>query len=423
MQNELLHSRMPEPHEEILSIFFNRPKRFKEYRHILENDLFQSYAHLYKLMTQVEDSVESWKFSDLYRMANNSDRNELDELRGVFVSEHVLDGLIVKAKKASLDFKLRELANVLSESHNDADERLRLLQDAIANLYTTETAKTIDTSKQVDDWFEYIQEIYKDPTKAYGMLLGIDEIDKITKGFKKQDFIVLGAATSIGKSAFELELIVRLTQRGYKGAIFSLEMSSKQIYNRMAANTSQITLDTFATGSFNEFQIESIKSKLEFLKTIYIDDTRGVSSDYIADQIGRLKREKGLDFVMVDYIQDVKEQGETTDNGGSAISRVCRKLRAAAQKYDVAVFGLSQVVRDVAKRQDKRPTVGDLAGSTGIETSADMIILLYRDDYYYPDTKKPNVVEIDIAKQRNGGLGKAELQFDRKKQSFYSFRT
>lgn len=422
MQSELLHSGMLQPHEEILSIFLNRPTRLKEYRHILEPDLFQTYADLYKLMTQLEEEIGAWRYTDLFRRANKSDRDTLDNLRSAFISEHVLDGLITRARKAALNVQLLGLANVLANSDEDADGRLRALQDASNNLYTSETSKTIDTEKQVDEWFSGVEEIYRDPTKAYGMLLGLDDIDRITKGFKKQDFIVIGAATSIGKSAFEIELCLRLTQRGYKGAIFSLEMSSKQIYNRMAANVSQITLDTFATGKFTEFQLETIKSKIPILKNIYIDDTRGISADYISDQIARLKRERGLDFVMVDYIQDVKEHGETNDNGGSAISRICRKLRAAAQKHDVAVMGLSQIVREVAKRQDKRPTVGDLAGSTGIETSADVIILLYRDDYYHPDTKTPNMLEVDIAKQRNGGLGKAELQYDRRKQCFYSFK-
>jgi len=149
------------------------------------------------------------------------------------------------------------------------------------------------------------------------------------------------------------------------------------------------------------------------LKSIYVDDTRGVTADYIADVMRRLKRTQGLDFVVVDYLQDVKEPGEQNDNSGSALARVCRKLRAAAQQCDCHVMGLSQIARTVESRTDKRPTNADLSGSTGIETSADVIALLYREDYYDPNTDKKNILEVNFTKQRNGKLGKVELYYDR----------
>ncbi|WP_042229663.1 DnaB-like helicase C-terminal domain-containing protein, partial [Paenibacillus popilliae] len=150
---------------------------------------------------------------------------------------------------------------------------------------------------------------------------------------------------------------------------------------------------------------ETMQKRKEELKTIYVDDTRGVSADYIVDAMRRLKRTQGLDFVVVDYLQDVKERGETNDNSGSALARICRKLRAAAKECDCHVMGLSQVVRGVDDRQDKRPGNSDLAGSTGIETSADVITMLYRDDYYNRDSEKKNTLEVNFTKQRNGKLG------------------
>jgi len=163
-----------------------------------------------------------------------------------------------------------------------------------------------------------------------------------------------------------------------------------------------------------------MKRQKEFMRKIYIDDTRAVSADYITDSMRRLKRTRGIDCVMVDYIQDVKEIGESNDNGGSALARICRKLRKGAQEMDVALVGLSQVNRSVEERADKHPMPSDLTGSAGIESSADVIALLYREDYYKADSEKKDILEINFAKQRNGEVGKIELKYNRKYQQVRS---
>lgn len=185
---------------------------------------------------------------------------------------------------------------------------------------------------------------------------------------------------------------------------------------RMMANLMGISHEVLRTGQMAAELLPKFHEMKKLLYGIYVNDTRGVDCEYITDIMRRLKRTQGLDFVVVDYLQDVKEKGEVNDNQGSALARVCRKLRTAAQELDVPVMALSQVARAVEDRQDKRPLNSDLSGSTGIETSADVIALLYRDEYYNPTPENEGILEVNFTKQRNGKLGKVELYYDKVRQ-------
>jgi len=254
------------------------------------------------------------------------------------------------------------------------------------------------------------------PGLAFGLLTDIKDMDNITTGWHRGDLIVVGSRTSMGKSAYMIENVLRLNALGYKCAIFSLEMSKKQLYNRMMANLMHVDVEVVRTGQLAPELLPRVHQKKKELSTIYVDDMRGVSADYITDMMRTIKRTRGLDFVVVDYLQDVKERGEHNDDQGSALGRICRKLRKGAQECDVPVMALSQVKREVETRNDKRPGNADLSGSTGIETSADVIALLYRDEYYNPQTEKRDILEVNFTKQRNGKLGKVELHYDRHQQ-------
>lgn len=407
------------PYIEILGTILTHPDILPQYRRKLTPDMFYEYAPLYKMMTEIDES-EGLTFRGLAKRMSTPERvKHLHDIKATCISINRMEGLIKSVKERMITERLRMIGSRLMQG-DEPDELLRYLQKELETLSTTEADDLFDMESQVNQWLEWTEMVAKEPSLAYGMMTGIAPLDAITKGFRRQDFIVLGGRTSMGKSAFEVELALRLTQNSYKGAIFSLEMSRNQLYNRMAANIGQYNLESIMTGDINDFALHNIKKNSELFKRIYIDDTRGVSADYIADSMKALKRTQGLDFVIVDYLQDVKETGELNDNSGSALARVCRKLRAAAQQCDCAVIGLSQIVRDVDKRNDKRPGPADLSGSTGIETSADMIGMLYRDDYYNPDSDKKNVLEINIAKNRNGRLGMVELYYDKAKQKIYA---
>ena len=302
----------------------------------------------------------------------------------------------------------------------DADEVLRLAKQEIDPMVSSELQEDSDIMSDLDRFTEHVMQIVDNPELAYGMMTGLKEIDDLTMGWQKGDFSVVGARTSMGKSAFMIEVALRLHINGHKVGIYSLEMSKTQIFYRMMANLCQANLKMFKTGQLDRSFYEKMMKEKNRLAGMFIDDRRGVDAEYIADSMRRRKREHGLDFVVVDYLQDVKEKGESNDNQGSALGRVCRKLRAAAQEFDCHLMGLSQVTRAVEERQNKRPGNADLSGSTGIETSADVIALLYRDDYYNPDSEKKGIMEVNFTKQRNGEVGCAELYYQRDTQRITS---
>jgi len=404
-------------HEELLGCLIAYPGAVKEYD--LEPELFRNLRWLYELMRKVE-AEEGYTYRGLINRLSAGQIRTVQSLRSLAYSENRIPLLIQQAKKDLLAERLRSIGLRLAGSEYDPDDMLRELQEQVERLETSEFRTLSNTEKDVEDFFRYMEEIAADPQKAYGLMTGISELDTITTGFHRQDFSVVGARTSMGKSAFMLQIALNLHLRGYKVAIYSLEMSKRQIYIRLMANLLGIDAEVFKLGKADPSYYKKMREYKDKLVGMYIDDTRGVTCEYIADSMRRLKRTQGLDFVVVDYIQDIKEPGEANDNQGSALGRVCRKLRKAAQEFDCHVMGLSQISREAEKSVDKRPTNKDLAGSTGIETSADVIALLYRDDYYNPDTDKKNILEVNFTKQRNGKLGKVELYYDRTTQRITS---
>lgn len=414
---------MPLTHEELLGALIAYPKAFVDFKAELEIEMFYSYDWLYQILVET-DTAEGLTYRGIINRCSTFQIKTVQSLKENAFSERRIPDLIKRAKKEVLIDRLRNLANgIISRvDGEDPDELLRDIQSVTSELTTSELSSMSNPAKDIDDYFEDMMEIIADPTKAYGLMTGIDEIDRITTGFQRQDFSVVGARTSMGKSAYMIELVLRLNKNGYKVAVFSLEMSKKQIYHRMASNMMQTNLEKYRTGQAHPSVYENMKVRKEELKSIYISDLRGIDCEFISDTIRRLKRTQGVDIVIVDYIQDVKERGETNDNQGSSIGRICRKLRKIAQEFDCHVMGLSQVTRAAEASNDKRPGNADLAGSTGIETSADVIMLLYREDYYKPDTPNKNLLEVNFTKQRNGKVGKVELKYDKETQRINSLR-
>lgn len=415
--------RQPSIAEEVLGIFLKDPDLFAEYKNRLTENMFGPQAWLYNSMS-TNSEIGAFTFKTI-AFENRDKMDYLMELRNSVPATARLPGLIVRLKKEHLATELYMIGQRMTDQteDRDPDEALSEMQNRINNLSNTESTDLHDTDKDLDDYFTYMEEIIADPSKALGLITGIDELDKITTGLYRGDLIVIGARTSMGKSAFMLEIALCLTKAGHKVAIYSLEMSKRQIYHRMLANLMNLELNLIKTGRMPANRVPEMHKQRELMRKIYIDDTRAVSAEFITDSMRRLKRTRGIDCVMVDYIQDVKEIGETNDNGGSALARVCRKLRKAAQEMNVAMVGLSQVNRSVEERADKHPMPSDLTGSAGIESSADVIALLYREDYYKTDTDKKDILEINFAKQRNGEVGKIELKYNRKYQQVRSLTT
>jgi replicative DNA helicase len=341
----------------------------------------------------------------------------LSEMMGSVPSVHQFDYILDKF----IEFDARRKFNQLLESYKaivndpaaaDFEEVLNEFEQKALAI----RPKSLEKESKIDglvQWYEELELKMADPNRAFGMMTGYSQLDKLTLGFQRSDFFALGARTSMGKSAFANELAANISKKGLKVAMFSLEMNKAQIYNRFVASMAKISLQDLRIGKVPQEKREDIGMAMSIISNIAINDTRGITADFIASEMRRLKRQEGLDFVIIDYLQEIVEPSEQNDNGGSALHRVCQKLRIAAKECDCFILGLSQLKQDIDHRQNKRPIISDLVGSAAIGAVADGIIFLYRDEYYNPDTSEPGILEVNVAKQRNGPTGLVKLRYDK----------
>ena len=223
----------------------------------------------------------------------------------------------------------------------------------------------------------------------------------------------MAARPSVGKTAFALNIAQNVGVRGKETvAIFSLEMSATQLVQRIISAEANVDADASATGFLESEDWEKITMAIGTLSEakIYIDDSPTITVSEIRSKCRRLKREHGLGLVLIDYLQLIQGRGNT-DNRQQEVSEISRSLKAIARELEVPVIALSQLSRSVEQRQDKRPLLSDLRESGSIEQDADIVAFLYRDDYYNQESEKKNLIEIIIAKQRNGPVGTVELVF------------
>lgn len=223
----------------------------------------------------------------------------------------------------------------------------------------------------------------------------------------------------MGKSVFGLEAFIRAHERGMKAAYISLEMSREQIYNRSAARLGRLDAQRLRSGQLTEVEWSSVTRIAERLTEFRILDDRSLSTADIAAILRRLKHTDGLDFVVVDYAQNVQEPTYPGDISGQRIGRVAHALREAAAQSECAVMLLSQISRAVESRANKRPTLSDLSESSHLENESDVVILLYRDSYYNPESEEPGIMEVHVAKQRNGPTGLVKLAYQGEYQSLF----
>ncbi len=261
------------------------------------------------------------------------------------------------------------------------------------------------------DSIEKIEDIYRSKGKLTGVPTGFVDFDAKTAGLQKSDLILLAARPSMGKTAFALNIIQNVAIRSnIPVAVFSLEMSREQLVNRMLCSEAMLDAQKLRTGELNDKDWEDLIRAMGPLSQapIYIDDTPGISPMDVRSKCRRLKAEKGLGLIVIDYLQLMSGNGRT-DSRQQEISEISRNLKAIAREMEAPLVALSQLSRACEQRSDHRPMLSDLRESGAIEQDADVVSFLYRDEYYFPDTEKKNQGELIIAKQRNGPTGIVDL--------------
>ncbi len=280
--------------------------------------------------------------------------------------------------------------------------------DIMQNRRTEEFASIRDIAVSA---FEKIEDVYHNKGKVTGVATGFADFDAKTAGLQKSDLILLAARPSMGKTAFALNIVQNAAIRGnVPTAIFSLEMSKEQLVNRMLCSEAMMDAQKMRTGELVDSDWPVLIEAMGPLSQapIYIDDTPGVSPMDIRSKCRRLKMEKGLGLIVIDYLQLMTGNGKN-ESRQQEISEISRSLKAIAREMDAPVIALSQLSRACEQRADHRPMLSDLRESGAIEQDADLVAFLYRDEYYFPDSEKKNQAELIIAKQRNGPTGTVDL--------------
>ncbi|MEB3225029.1 MAG: replicative DNA helicase [Synechococcus sp.] len=246
-----------------------------------------------------------------------------------------------------------------------------------------------------------------------GLSSGFYDLDAMTNGFQRSDLVIIAGRPAMGKTSFSLNVATNIAKRHrLPVAIFSLEMSKEQLVQRLLAGEAQIESNRLRSGRLDEVDMGPLLKAVEVLSDVplFIDDTANLTVNQMRSQARKLQAEHGgqLGLILVDYLQLMEGGG---DNRVQELSKITRSLKGLARELDVPIFALSQLSRGVEARNSKRPMMSDLRESGSIEQDADLVLMLYRDSYYNPDSPERDIAEVIIAKHRNGPTGTVKLIF------------
>jgi replicative DNA helicase len=265
----------------------------------------------------------------------------------------------------------------------------------------------------VSEAFRLLSQRYENRGQLTGVSTGFTDLDELTSGLQPSDLIIVAARPSMGKTAFALNIAEAAAMRGKKSvAVFSMEMSASQLAFRLISSLGRIHQSHLRTGDLAEEDWPRVTSAITMLSDakIFIDDTPAMSPVEMRSRARRLQREHGLGLIVIDYLQLMQVPGNK-ENRATEISEISRGLKALAKELDVPVIALSQLNRSLEQRADKRPMMSDLRESGAIEQDADVIMFIYRDEYYNKESPDKGLAEIIIGKQRNGPTDTVKLAF------------
>ena len=265
----------------------------------------------------------------------------------------------------------------------------------------------------IDETIARLEFLYNKKDGLTGLTSGFVDLDKVTSGWQNSDFVIIAARPAMGKTAFCLNMAQNAAiESGRPVAVFSLEMSKEQLVQRMVSSAAELDQQKLRTGRLQEEDWATLVSAVGPLAEapIYLDDTPAVSVRDIRAKCRRLKVEKDLALVIIDYLQLMSGNGRT-ESRQQEVSQISRSLKALARELNVPVIALSQLSRSAEQSADKKPSLSHLRESGSLEQDADIVMFIHRDEYYNPDSEKKGIAEIIIAKHRNGATGTVELSF------------
>jgi len=267
-----------------------------------------------------------------------------------------------------------------------------------------------ETAREV---LRLLQERYEHRGQLTGLATGFTDLDRLTSGLQPSDLVIVAARPAMGKTAFALNIAEHAALRSKKTAlVFSMEMSATQLGFRLVSSVGRIDQTQLRNGDIPDEDWPRVTNAMSLLSgaRIFVDDTPALAPMELRARARRLQREHGLGLIVIDYLQLMQVPGNT-ENRATEISEISRGLKALAKELNVPVVALSQLNRSLEQRTDKRPVMADLRESGAIEQDADVIMFIYRDEYYHKDSPDKGLAEVIIGKQRNGPTGTFKLAF------------
>lgn len=392
----------------------------------LKGDDFYRLSHKIIFEIMIEMYNKSIPIDLVTLKSNLDDKGRTEEIGGfqylidlskAFSTSANIKHYIKIVKDKSILRKLIKASSDISSMSFDAQEEIDYIVDqAEKKIFDIAENRDSEDFTHIHEILvtsiEKIEAISQSDSDVTGVSTGFRDLDYKTSGFQPSDLILIAARPSMGKTAFALNIAQQAAIRNkVPTAIFSLEMSKEQLVNRLLSAETMIDSQKLRMGNVEHDDWVKIAESMGPLSEapLYIDDTPGISIVELRAKLRRLKLEKGVGLIMIDYLQLMSGSGRGSESRQQEISEISRSLKAIAREMNAPVIALSQLSRACEARADHRPMLSDLRESGAIEQDADVCMFLYRDDYYYPDSEKKNIAEVIIAKQRNGPTGTVEL--------------
>ncbi|OGB74666.1 replicative DNA helicase [candidate division Kazan bacterium RIFCSPHIGHO2_01_FULL_49_10] len=403
-----------------------RQDDFYEDRHRL---IFESMLALYEKRRPIDAVTLTDTLRDKGQLEVIGGASYLAELVGSLPSSaNVARYAEIIASKATLRRLIAAANNISVLSRDQGSEVDDVLDRAEQTLFAVSQRYLKSGFVSVKDTlgaaFERIDKLHEHRGQLRGIPTGYRSLDNVLAGFQKSDLVVVAARPSIGKTSLVLNFALNAALAGFSVGMFHLEMSAQQVTERLISAQSGIDSWRLRTGNLREEDFSRINDAMSVLSelSIYIDDSPGMNVMEMRTKARRLQMEKGLDLLVIDYLQ-LMESRSRSDNRVQEISEISRSLKGLARELDIPVIAVSQLSRAVEQRPKKIPQLSDLRESGSIEQDADVVMFIYREDYYEKDSEKPNVAEVIVAKHRNGPVGRVELYFQPETMVFRSLET
>lgn len=397
--------------EKILNLLDNSDFYFEANREIFESI---KNVHLQNIPVDVLTVTEELK-----------KREKIDYVGGfeylANLTENIITSKNVEAycniiKEKSTLRKLISVSNeIIEKGYKENDEVQRIIELAETRIFSISQNRNINAFTDIKDVllevFDQLEERAMNKSNLTGITTGYDDLDRMTSGLQKSDLILLAARPSMGKTALALNIAINAVKTGVSCALFSLEMSKEQYVQRIISMESMVESNKLRTGNLDDDDWNRLLTVMSTISNykVYIDDTASITLFEMMSKCRRLKMEKGLDLIIIDYLQLMSGSGKN-ESRQQEISDISRGLKAMARELNCPVVALSQLSRAPEMRADHRPIMSDLRESGAIEQDADVVMMLYRDEYYFKEeSTKKGITEVIITKQRNGPVGTVDL--------------